>query len=216
MATAAPAKDRFVNRSGAVVGVSIRRPDGSGFKGIALYPNDTVDLDRDEQAVTANAPRDPRSNPLANGMLECVSEGLEAKERRPLRPVSNLATRDPANPATWPEAPQETVSETGAAVEGTHPSPEGSFFPGEEVGTPLPAPIGDGTILPEAAIVAEQAALAALADQEPDDAVELEGAQIVTGRETVLATPAAAPGQLAQRQGPGTSAPKPRPVTSSD
>lgn len=144
----APKKDRFVNNSGGILGVVVRDPGGKGgFKGIPMYPGHTVDLDEEEQAMTANAPRDPRSNPLGNGQLGLVAEGLDFKGRRPLRPDPNIATADPANPATWSAV--QTGDETGAVVPPSTQPPVGAFDPFEETGappTPGPAPVGGAFI----------------------------------------------------------------------
>lgn len=108
-------KDRFVNRSGGWLGVLIRATgSATGFKGISLYPEQEIDLDIEEQAMTANAPRDPRANPLANGMLKVIAENMDYKGRRPLRPDPQIATADPTRPDTWSPEQQSHVTIPGA------------------------------------------------------------------------------------------------------
>lgn len=165
---------RYQNISGSVIGVVVRKPDGR-FGGVPCYPGETVDLDHDEQVATANAPRDPRSNVLANGQMKVIMSDLEAAERRPLVPVTgDIQTQDPANPATWEGAQTEQKideaqgeglpTETGAAVSLSGDAPVGSFTRFEETGSPealsLAAPqdpaVGEGSIVPQAALDAEK------------------------------------------------------------
>lgn len=163
-------KDRFVNRSGGFLGAVVRAPGSqTGFKGVALYPGQEVDLDEEEQAATANAPRDPRANPLANGQLELVAEKMNFKGRRPLRPDSHLQTADPARPETWSEEQRSNASvpeisaealaaqaETGMDIDPGKQPAVGAYSPFEEQGTPenalkQTAPIGgqaiDGSVM---------------------------------------------------------------------
>ncbi len=153
----APKKDRFVNNSGGILGVVVRDPGGKGgFKGIPMYPGHTVDLDEEEQAMTANAPRDPRANPLANGQLKVIAEGMDFKGRRPLRPDPNIATADPTRPETWSTEQQQHMTvpetaeqmremeqaqaETGIPVDPSQQPAVGEYDPFEEHGQPTSQP----------------------------------------------------------------------------
>lgn len=149
--TEAPKKDRFVNRSGGFLGVVVRAPGAiRGFKGISLYPGQEIDLDEEEQAETANAPRDPRANPLVNGQLDCVAEGMDFKGRRPLRPDGAEQHADPTDPRTWSEEqkshveriPQQEADaerirvqmETGMDIDPSKQPAVGEYNPFEEFG----------------------------------------------------------------------------------
>lgn len=112
-------KDKFVNKSAGYLGVI--QLDARGERSsIAIAPDQEVWLSEEEQALTANAPRDPANNPLANGDLKLEAEGVELKHHRPLRP---------------PAVPVEE-QETGAAPAPAGDAAEGTRPAGEEVGTP--------------------------------------------------------------------------------
>lgn len=200
---------RYQNISGQTIGVVIRKADGR-FGGIPCYPGETVDLDHDEQVATANAPRDPRSNVLANGQMKVIMDDLEAAERRPLVPVAgDIQTQDPANPATWEGAQVEQKideaqgeglpTETAAAVSLSGESPVGSFQRFEETGSPesislnahQEPPIGEGSIVPQAALEAERI-------QREREAAEMSaGASVeVNGRDVARQAP---PAQMTPR-----------------
>lgn len=171
MAPTEPAKkDRFINRSGGWLGVLVRAPGtATGFKGVSLYPGQDVDLDEEEQSMTANAPRDPRGNALANGSLELIAEGMNFKGRRPLRPDPFIAVADPNNPATWSEDQRENVEsermkleaerqaladamaaqvETGQEIEPGRQPAVGEFALFEEQGVPsLQPPVVPGSTI---------------------------------------------------------------------
>lgn len=115
----AQVKDKFLNRGEGYVGVVTLAGNGER-QPIAVAPGDEVWLSEEEQALTANAPRDPADNVLGNGTLELVTEGVDIKHARPLRPTPV----------------EETETETGAAPEPAGDAAEGSRPAGEEVGTP--------------------------------------------------------------------------------
>lgn len=111
----AQVKDKFLNKGEGYVGVVTLAGNGER-QPIAVAPGDEVWLSEEEQALTANAPRDPADNVLSNGTLELVTEGVDIKHARPLRPTA--------------------VEETGAAPEPAGDAAKGSRPAGEEVGTP--------------------------------------------------------------------------------
>lgn len=120
----ATVKDKFTNRSEGFIGVIAVDSRGE-HRAVAVPPGDDVWLSEEEQALTANAPRNPADNPLANGQLELVTEGVEIKNARPLRPVRPVEDED-----------ADVAEETGAAPLPAGPAEEGSRPPAEEVGTP--------------------------------------------------------------------------------
>lgn len=129
-ATATVTRDLFRNDSGGWQGVVTIEPGGS-HRAISVAPGHEVWLTKEEQVLTANAPRTEDSNPLINGALTCVTEAAEVANRRPLRP--------PTPEAETPEAPVEPPApeeETGAPAQTPGEPNEGQRAPNEEVGTP--------------------------------------------------------------------------------
>lgn len=115
-------KDQFRNDSGGVAGAVVFSERGDRL-GLAVQPGDTVWLSEEEQAVTANAPRDPDDNPFINGTFSLVTEGKEIRNARPLRP-----------PPT----------ETGAGPLPAGEAEQGVRAPAEEVATPQAVPTEHG------------------------------------------------------------------------
>jgi hypothetical protein len=123
-------KSEFRNTTGGYIGVQAKKPDGSGFNGIAVRPDGNIWLDEEEQIATANAPRADENNPFENGDLELVTAAKEIANRRRIGdtekpqvtgasdaaqpPPSELPTPDPETP---PVAPEEDVEATKAAKE---------------------------------------------------------------------------------------------------
>lgn len=116
----AAVKDKFINRGEGYVGV-VQLAGNGDQRPIAVGPGEECWLSEEEQALTANAPRSPADNVLANGTLELVTEGVDIKHARPLRPAPKPAGED---------------EETGAAPEPQGDAETGSRPAGEEVGTP--------------------------------------------------------------------------------
>lgn len=78
-------KSEFRNTRDYMVGVVLYDQDGKPY-GDVVQPGDTVWLSEQEQIATANAPKRPEDNPLANGTLVEVTPATEIANRRPLRP----------------------------------------------------------------------------------------------------------------------------------
>ena len=173
-------KDRFVNRSGGWLGALVRAPGTlSGFKGISLYPGQEIDLDEEEQAMTANAPRDPRANALANGNLALIAEGMDFKGRRPLRPDPNLAIADPNNPATWSEEQRSHVESERTRMEAER-AKQLAEAGGEQVEPARQPAVGEYALFEEQATPTEQPPVVGGATIQGDVAVPSEGEPALT------------------------------------
>lgn len=210
-------KDRFRNDSGGTLGVSVRRPGGLGFKSIPILPGEVIDLDEEEQAETANAPKDPRNNILANGALTIIREGLDWKTRRPTRHDPNLAANTAAAmgvPSPDGNDPDREIPGRAPAQSGTEsfpPPPGGTEFPDSLREEPKPA-LSDAEI--NARIEERNRQLAAetaetgtqvedlSATPEGERAQDEETGTIITSREAALQPPAAAPAQQGSRPRP--------------
>jgi hypothetical protein len=125
-------KDEFVNVSDGWVGVTTLRPNGDQ-RGIAVEPGGSTFLTEEEQILTANAPRDDKDNPFANGMLKLRRKAVEIRNRRPFGVQAGEIDEDPE-----PRVPDE---ETGATPVPVQDPPIGAPAPGEEVATPAAARI---------------------------------------------------------------------------
>lgn len=127
MEAATVTRDLFRNDSGGWQGVVTIEP-GGGHRAISVAPGHEVWLTKEEQVLTANAPRTEGDNPLINGALTCVTEAAEVATRRPLRPGAAVAET--------PEEPPAPEEETGAPPQTPGAPNEGERAPHEEVGTP--------------------------------------------------------------------------------
>lgn len=78
-------KSEFRNTKPHVIGVTLYDEENKP-KGGWVRPGDTIWLSEREQIATANAPRNPKDNPLSNGTLVEVTKATEVRNRRPLRP----------------------------------------------------------------------------------------------------------------------------------
>jgi hypothetical protein len=116
-------KSEFENTTGGYIGVQAKKPDGTGFNGIAVRPNGRVWLDEEEQIATANAPRDDANNPFENGNLKLVTPAKEIANRRKIgdteKPQVTGASDAPAEEKPVEDAPapppEEDVEATEAA-----------------------------------------------------------------------------------------------------
>lgn len=132
---------RFRNVTDGVIGAVAINEEGKR-EGIPVKPGETVELSEQEQQLTARAPRSPADNPLVGGGPDGgpALVPVEAGDDRPLRPEP--AAEPEPEPDLGPSDPEETdqteagpkSDETAAAPQG--PAAEGSFAPGEQVGTP--------------------------------------------------------------------------------
>jgi hypothetical protein len=127
MATAtAPArsKDVFENQSGGYCGVVTISATGEE-KALPVAPGQRIALSRDEQVLTANGPRDPADNVLANGTLQLVAEAQDLESLRPLRPEAPdvLNAEAPGVKPAEEEVAEEVDDETGAAPAPVGPPP---------------------------------------------------------------------------------------------
>jgi len=122
MASAAPSsittKDEFINTTDGWLGVVQLNHLGQAL-GASVEPGGSVFLTEEEQILTANAPREDKDNPFANGALKLRTRAVEIRNRRPFGA---------------PEEPDET--ETGATPQPEGEPELGSAAAGEEVATP--------------------------------------------------------------------------------
>lgn len=153
-------KTEFKNVSGGRLGYSYYNEDGR-LAGDTVAHGDTVWLSERDQIATANAPRRPEDNPLANGALVEVTAPTEIKNRRPLRPVAPVeekaveGTNAPDEEVATPQAKKAPKQPTNAEVaaqraqaapeapakpaRASAKAPEGKRPAAEEVATPKPA-----------------------------------------------------------------------------
>jgi hypothetical protein len=132
-------RSEWKNISDGVLGAVVY-DDRNQPRGVAVKPNETVWLSERERIATANAPRQERDNPFANGALVLVTRASEVKNRRPFGD-DTVAEGEPQAPE--PEEPTLPREERPAREDevGAPPLPEGdpergSRPPGEEVGNP--------------------------------------------------------------------------------
>jgi hypothetical protein len=159
-------KSLFENTSGGIIGVV--QIDGRGEqKGIPLWPGEEVWLTEEEQAATANAPRDEENNPFSNGNLTLKVKASDVGTNRPIGD-----DQDPENPPA-PAAPaaeepemDEIREEQPPAPEEPPPAPEGGRAQNEEVATPPEKP-GDPAdfVSPDDETKVEEAPLDTTADR---------------------------------------------------
>jgi hypothetical protein len=134
-------KSQFKNTSGGILGATTL--DGKGEpKGIPLWPDETIWLSEEEQALTANAPRHEEDNPFKNGKLTLLVRAQDVPTSRPIGDDQDIDNPPPpAAPAAeepemdeireeQPPTPEE--SSTGAPPESEAPAPEGGRAQNEE------------------------------------------------------------------------------------
>lgn len=97
-------KDQFENTTGHWVGVVVISRDGRA-KGVNVEPHSRIWLSADEQALTAEAPRLAKDNPLANGKLKLVQEGANLRSTRPTRPDGSVEIQQSPEPVE-PQKPK--------------------------------------------------------------------------------------------------------------
>lgn len=120
-------KDEFQNTTDGWLGVVEINHEGKAL-GASVEPYGSCFLSEEEQILTANAPREDKDNPFANGSLKLLRSGLEIRNRRPF---GNYVAPEPT---PEPEVTPELA--TGATpVPVTEPE-LGAAALGEEVATP--------------------------------------------------------------------------------
>jgi hypothetical protein len=133
-------RSEWKNNSPGVIGVVVY--DDRGQRGgVGVRPGDTVWLTEPERIATANAPRNAKDNPFANGSLVLATRASEVKNRRPFGDAESPVE---AEVNGTPAEPEEGIREERPPSEeevGAPPLPEGdpergSRPPGEEVGNP--------------------------------------------------------------------------------
>lgn len=101
-------------------------------RSISVAPGDRVELTEEEQQITAESHRDPKGNPFIpqDYKIHDANNGalLEEGRRPPLQKVTDRRPIGSDQPAA--------DGEVGAAAEPAGDPPQGSYAPGEEVGTP--------------------------------------------------------------------------------
>jgi hypothetical protein len=117
-------RDEFVNDAGSTIGVVTVDHRGEP-NAKPVLSGETVWLSREEQILTANAPRNEADNVLVNGKLRKITSGVDIESRRPLAPAE----------APAPAAPVE-IAEVGTVVAEQPPAENGQLQPTEEVATP--------------------------------------------------------------------------------
>lgn len=126
-------KSQFKNTSGHVIGVVQMSPKGEPA-GIPLFPEDTIWLSEQEQALTANAPRHDEDNPFGNGQLTILVKASDVPTSRPIGDAQDVSA-----PPAAPEQPVEEMEEVRVEQ---GPEPEEPLKPietgsaGEPVGEP--------------------------------------------------------------------------------
>jgi hypothetical protein len=134
-------KSLFENTSGGIIGVV--QIDGRGEqKGIPLWAGEEVWLSPEEQAATANAPRDAENNPFENGNLTLKVKAADAGTNRtigddqdienPPAPSAPAEEQPDVDDLREEQPPEPEESSTGAPPEPEAPAPEGGRAQNEE------------------------------------------------------------------------------------
>jgi hypothetical protein len=133
---------RFRNTTQGKVG-AIKIDRRGDRRAISVAPGDVIELSEEEQEATANAPKDPANSPFEPQPYEArdvFGEVVDAGVRCPLELLDESDARNvPARTTrrTGTDVAREKQSEeVGAAPQPVGFAPQGSYAPGEEVGTP--------------------------------------------------------------------------------
>lgn len=144
-----PEKQQFKNAAQHVIGAVVLDPQNQP-KGVPLQPGETILLSDTEQRLTANAPRDPANNPLANGQLVPSTDERPTRSERPLE----------APPEPPPAAPTEppAPAQTGDVVAGTQAHSNVNQLDATQGGLSAPPPMVPQAPPVDAQLDAERAA----------------------------------------------------------
>lgn len=83
MGSSGPVKSKFQNTSRGVAGAVILTHEGKP-RGIPVAPKAEVWLSIEEQALTANAPRNAHDNPFTDGTFTLIAKGEDLVHERPI------------------------------------------------------------------------------------------------------------------------------------
>jgi hypothetical protein len=133
----AEVKSKFQNTSGGVVGAVVLDHEDKP-KGAAIGPKGTIWLSEKEQVLTANAPRNDKDNPFANGDLSLL---VRSSEMAAARPIGDLQEPQDAAPEEEPVAPESDSEDEEQVEEEAPPTPQPPP-PSEEIGEPDTPPDG--------------------------------------------------------------------------